>query len=894
MGSYRSKFLSYAALLVLASTTNGACQAGAAQQPLLASIPPMGWNSWDGYGTTIDEANFKANVDWFAKHLKPYGWQYVVIDMEWFVTNPVPEGNAKTFQYSMDNYGRYTPPAGRFPSVATDMGFKPLAEYVHVQGLKFGIHILRGIPKEAVRKNLPIEGSNYHASDAAITSDTCPWNFDNYGVNANTPAGAAYYDSIARLYASWQVDLIKVDCISSRPYQGDEIRLLREALDKTNRTIILSLSPGPAPREKTAEMRKYAQMWRISNDIWDLWHSTVDYPQGLGDQFANVAKWAGVAEPGHWPDADMLPVGYLGPAPGWGKPRQTQLSHDEQRTLVTLWSIFGSPLMVGGDLKSDDDWTTALLTNPEVIEVDQHSARSRLVVTSETTVVWRSMPSMGSGEYLAVFNVSPVAKQLHYEWKDLDLASRDYAIRDLWERKDLGSAKSFDLTLASHACALYRLSPQSSSGSAAPASSSNVIDFEDRPNFKVAGITDLTASGGHGSETRVRTGEELARDTLNLESREAAETAVKLPSATAKGGIAMETQLVAALKETPRGFEENHVLGEFYLHSQECREAIPFLQTAHQANPAHRANTLDLARALEACGELAQARETVSQMLTSEKNLSKEEDANLQRLLGDLDEKLEEPLAAVRAYERAAELDASEQNYFAWGAELLLHRAAAPAAEVFARGAHLHPESARMLAGLGASLYTSGFSEEAASRLCEASDLDPSNSAPYLFLGKIQEGASASLPCAEQKLARFANERPADALANYYYAMALWKRSRGSENSEALAKAEALLQNATAIDPKFDLANVQLGNIYLEQGALPKALAAYQQAVAANLAGSEAHYRLGLTYKRLGDESNAQREFAEYKKLQQAETATIERQRREVRQFLFVLENRAK
>ncbi len=894
MENNRTRFIGCTALLVIVCIVNGASQAVPEQQSLLASTPPMGWNTWDGYGTTIDEANFKANVDWFAKNLKPYGWQYVVLDMEWFVTNPVPEGNSKTFQYSMDNYGRYAPPPARFPSAAGDLGFKPLADYVHARGLKFGIHTLRGIPREAVRKNLPIEGSNYHAADAADASDTCPWNFDNYGIKANTLAGAAYYDSIARLYASWQVDFIKVDCISSRPYKGDEIRVLREALDQANRPIVLSLSPGPAPLEKTAEMRKYAQMWRISNDVWDLWHSNVEYPQGLGDQFANVAKWAGAAEPGHWPDADMLPLGYLGPAPGWGKPRQTQLTDDEQRTLVTLWSIFGSPLMVGGDLKSDDARAIALLTNPEVIDVDQHSVSSRPVVTSETTVVWKSTPSTGGGEYVAVFNVAPASQKIHYDWKDLGLAPAQYEVRDLWEHEDLGSAKSFDLTLAAHACVLYRLSPPSSSVSATAASSVNVIDFEDRPNFKVAGITDVTASGGHGSETRMRTGEELARETLNLESNGSTKTAPMSPGASAKDAKAMETQLRAALRESPRGFEENRTLGEFYLHSHECREAIPFLQTAHQANPADHVNSLDLALALEACGELPRARETVSQMLTSERKLSREEDGNLHCLLGDLDEKLEEPLAAVREYERAAELDASERNYFAWGAELLLHRAASPAMEVFSRGVRLHPESARMLAGLGAALYTSGSAEEAASRLCGASDLDPSNSAPYLFLGKIQEAASGPLPCAEQKLARFAKQQPADALANYYYAIALWKRDRVAKNSEDPAKAEALLQKSATINPKFDLASLQLGNIYFEQKDIPKALAAYQKAVAANPNSCETHYKLGLTYKRLGDEVSAQREFKEYKKLDQTKTAAIERQRREVKQFLFVLQDQAK
>lgn len=421
----------------------------------------MGWNSWDGYGTTIDESQFKANADWFAKHLKSYGWQYVVIDMEWFVRNPTPEGGAKTSEFEMDSYGRYNPPSNRFPSAANGAGFKPLAEYVHALGLKFGIHILRGIPRQAVEKNLPIEGSMFQAAEAAVTSDTCPWNGDNYGVNSTKPAGQAYYDSIARLYASWGVDFVKVDCISSHPYKGDEIRMLSAALAKTNRPIVLSLSPGPAPVEKAVEMRKYAQMWRISEDIWDIWHGQPgEFPQGLGDQFADAAKWAGKAQPGQWPDADMLPIGRLGPAPGWGQPRNTRLTHDEQRTLLTLWSIFRSPLMIGGDLTAADDWTTSLLTNPEVLAVDQHSADSRPVMSTDSIVIWSSRAESPSGYYLAVFNVSPAVQRIHYDWKPLGLTSASYKLRDLGQHQDLGAAKSLDLTLDSHASALYKLTPE--------------------------------------------------------------------------------------------------------------------------------------------------------------------------------------------------------------------------------------------------------------------------------------------------------------------------------------------------------------------------------------------------------------------------------------------------
>ena len=423
----------------------------------LAPTPPMGWNSWDSFGTTITEPDFKANAQWFAEHLKSFAWQYVVVDMEWFVTNPTPEGNSKTSHYSIDDHGRYTPAILRFPSSANNTGFKPLATYVHSLGLKFGIHILRGIPKQAVEKNLPIEGSDYHAADAADTSDTCPWNFDNYGLDASKPAAQAYYDSIARLYANWDVDFIKVDCISSRPYKGDEIRMLSTALRKTGRPIVLSLSPGAAPIEKVDEMRKYANLWRISDDVWDLWHSTVDYPQGLGDQFPRIAKWAGLTQPGGWPDADMLPIGYLGPAPGWGKARETRMTHDEQRTLLTLWTIFRSPLMIGANLPKNDAWTTSLLTNPEVIAVDQHSNENRPVISTSTVVVWTARPDAGDDRYLAVFNLDEHEQKLHYDWKDLELTGPKFQLRDLWERKNLGTATSLSVTLAPHACALYRL-----------------------------------------------------------------------------------------------------------------------------------------------------------------------------------------------------------------------------------------------------------------------------------------------------------------------------------------------------------------------------------------------------------------------------------------------------
>ena len=453
----RSFLLALAVFLILGSSVRlqAAGPAEHDNSSVMAATPPMGWNSWDGYGTTVKESDVKANAQWLAKHLKSSGWQYVVVDMEWFVTNPTPEGNSKKSDYSLDDSGRYTPAINRFPSAANGAGFRPLADYVHSLGLKFGIHILRGIPKLAVEKNLPIAGSSFHATDAADSSDTCPWNYDNYGLDGLKPGAQAYYDSIAKLYASWDVDLIKVDCISSHPYKGDEIRLLSTALASAGRPIVLSLSPGPAPLEKSEEMRQYAQMWRISDDIWDLWHSTVAYPQGLGDQFANVAKWAGKAVPGHWPDADMLPLGYLGPAPGWGQPRYTRLTYDEQRTFVTLWCIFPSPLMVGGDLPKADAWTTSLLTNPEVIAVDQHSTGNHPVISTDKTVVWVAESGKAGGRYLAIFNLDDASQNVQYSWKDLGLPDGKHKVRDLWKRKNLASEKSVSVTLPPHGSVLY-------------------------------------------------------------------------------------------------------------------------------------------------------------------------------------------------------------------------------------------------------------------------------------------------------------------------------------------------------------------------------------------------------------------------------------------------------
>ncbi len=430
------------------------------QAGTLAATPPMGWNSWDAFGRGVNEEKIVTTARWMSEHLKSFGWQYVVADEGWYIAEAGTAIDADVPHFQLDANGRYVPVPSRFPSAGKEMTFRPLADRVHGLGLKFGIHIIRGIPREAVDKNLPIAGSSFHAPDAADTTDKCPWNAYNYGLKPDSPASQAYYDSIAKQYADWGVDLVKIDCISDHPYKGDEIRMFHDAVAKSDRPMVISLSPGPTPPAKREEVARYSQMWRVSDDVWDVWSSGgKDFPQGPKDQFARMEKWAGAAGPGHWPDADMLPLGSLRPTPGWGEPRDSRLTHDEQRTMLSFWSIVRSPLIMGGNLLEADAWTVSLLTNAEVLAVDQHSKDNRPVLTTNDLVIWQARPEQGAGIYLAVFNSGDSPQKVQGQWKDLGLTASTYKLRDLWEHKELGAEASLNVDLAPHASILYRLIP---------------------------------------------------------------------------------------------------------------------------------------------------------------------------------------------------------------------------------------------------------------------------------------------------------------------------------------------------------------------------------------------------------------------------------------------------
>jgi hypothetical protein len=425
----------------------------------------MGWNSWDAYGLTINEADFKANASVLAS-LRQYGWQYAVIDEGWYMADPFAT-TLETRKYLYDGNGLLTPVVNRFPSSANGAGFKPLADWVHAQGLKFGIHIIRGIPKQVVKENLPIADSAFHATDAADTSSTCPWDDANYGVS-DTPAGQAYYDSMLKRYAAWGLDFIKVDCISDRPYRITEIRQIAEAIRKTGRPILLSLSPGPTNLEHAAEVAKYAQMWRIADDHWDVWSATHkpgegEFPFGLRDTFDRLAAWSPYVKPGSWPDEDMLPEGSLTPHPGWGDPRTSRYTQDEQRTEFTLWAITRSPLISGGNLTKLDDFTRGLMTNKEVLEMNQNAWESHPVKNLppdfDNVRVWEATEEADTNppSFIALFNLNDKPVTVQYKWEQVGSLKGHKAARNLYTGKIMDAAQPMTLTLPAHGSALYRV-----------------------------------------------------------------------------------------------------------------------------------------------------------------------------------------------------------------------------------------------------------------------------------------------------------------------------------------------------------------------------------------------------------------------------------------------------
>jgi len=412
----------------------------------LAPRPPMGWNSWNSFATTITEAQAIETATIMAQKLLPFGYDVFTVDIQWY------EPEAKSYSYNakptpaMDGYGRLLPAPNRFPSSVNGAGFRSLADKVHALGLRFGVHLMRGIPRLAVEQNLPVLGQGVRARDIADTSSTCPWNPDMYGVDMGKAGAQAYYDSVFALFASWGVDFVKMDDMS-RPYDAHapEIEAAHRAIGNSGRPMLLSLSPGETPVARHAHVKQYAQMWRISDDFWDEWPL-------LEAQFTRLENWNEHRVIGGWPDADMLPLGKL----ALGE-RDTKFTPAEQRTVMTLWSIARSPLIMGGDLRHLDQPTLDLLTNNEVLAVNQSSRDNRPHFYADGTRIWTARPERGAGHYLALFNTTNRPKEVAFPLTAIGVKGAA-GVRDLWARADIAPAQGvFRATLPPHGSGLWRV-----------------------------------------------------------------------------------------------------------------------------------------------------------------------------------------------------------------------------------------------------------------------------------------------------------------------------------------------------------------------------------------------------------------------------------------------------
>lgn len=434
----------------------------------IAPTPPLGWNSYDCYNWRVNEEEFKANVDFMAENLLSHGYEYAVVDFLWYIVDslgdkPLAERgkNSRILKYdtdgnltsmvTIDQYGRYLPETVRFPSAKDGNGFKTLADYTHSKGLKFGIHIMRGVPRVAVQKKLPIKGTNFTAADIAEKYDTCSWENSMYGIDFEAEGAQEYYNSLIELYAGWGVDFIKADDIMA-PWHPEEIKMIRRAIEKSGRPIVLSLSFGE-PRFSEAEMLcEYSNMWRISGDFWDNWDQIVD-------QFNLTKYWAKYSQPGNWPDADMLPVGHLSLDNFKGKERMSNFTWPEHYTLLSLWSIVKSPLMIGGNLPASPDSTLFFLTNDEVLYVNQQSENGQELYRdwNNNTIVWLADDINSDDRFFAIFNIGEKEQEITFDFEQAHLRDT-YQIRDLWHHKDLGKYKSsFTETLPPHGAGLYRM-----------------------------------------------------------------------------------------------------------------------------------------------------------------------------------------------------------------------------------------------------------------------------------------------------------------------------------------------------------------------------------------------------------------------------------------------------
>jgi len=413
--------------------------------PASSLAPPMGWNSYDCFGWAVTEAEVMANARYMRDHLLPFGWDTVVVDFIWSMAgasatpNPPQDENFSP-RLRMDEYGRLLPDEGRFPSARNAKGFAGLAEAIHTMGLKFGIHIMRGIPRQAVSDDTPILNTPYHARDIANKNSTCIWLNHMYGLNMAAPGAQKYLDSLFALYAAWGVDYVKIDDLS-QPYSAAEIEGYALAISRCGRPMIMSASPGETPLSQGAHISKYANLWRISADFWDNWPA-------LKAQFKRMDDWTPYRLSGHFPDADMLPLGLICQRGPVGEARRTNFTPDEQKTLMNLWCIARSPLMLGGHLPANTPEDLALLTNKTAIAINQQSTGNCALRTTDDDAVWYA--KFGNHHVLALFNLSDVRRCISIPAEDA-FPDGVSSFTDIWTKETHAIDKNISFFLAPHA-----------------------------------------------------------------------------------------------------------------------------------------------------------------------------------------------------------------------------------------------------------------------------------------------------------------------------------------------------------------------------------------------------------------------------------------------------------
>ncbi len=416
---------------------------------MIAQTPPMGWNSWDCYGASVDEKTVRANADYMARNLKQYGWEYVVVDIQWYQPTASSHEYEPFADLCMDEYSRLIPTENRFPSAMEGKGFASLAEYVHSLGLKFGIHIMRGIPRQAVSKNCRIKGTDKTARQVAKTDSICCWNTDMYGVNPKKEGAREYYDSLFEMYASWGVDFVKVDDICRElPKEEEELKMISDSCRSCGREMVLSLSPGPALLEKAQLYKDYANMWRITDDFWDKWEL-------LYNMFERAEKWCTHAGPSHWPDCDMLPVGAI--LQDEDPDYRCAFTQDEQITMMTLWCMVRSPLFIGGEMTKIDEFTLNLLNNSEVLEIIKHTHSAhqlfRRVTDGREQIAWFTTHENGKDYYIALFNCSEEECKIEVKIP----LSGSFHVMNIWNHESFGIAEGvFASKVRPHGAELYK------------------------------------------------------------------------------------------------------------------------------------------------------------------------------------------------------------------------------------------------------------------------------------------------------------------------------------------------------------------------------------------------------------------------------------------------------